>query len=273
MKKLPLPPSIQELWTVWREIEGNAIRPCLINLISAPGEYADRFTKSLLQDSAYSELVSLVEPTAEDGKGADLNILLLDGETSSEAFPVARTMPRENLVAILIGVQSHLAVTCQREVMQAFDLRAEQVLLMPSPDEVVTLAKRLFNLFPDLTIPMARQFPIFRDAAAWEEVEATSKQNAVVGLIPIPGGDMPVMIANQLKMILRIAAMYDLPMTKDRIKEILAVVGIGFGFRTTARQLVKFIPGPGWIVGGSIGYTGTLAMGKAAIEYFVRVTK
>ena len=278
MKKFPLPASIQELWTVWREIEGNAIRPCLINLFASSEEYAELFAAALLQDSTYSEFLFRPDPKISPAPGADLNVFFLgnagmDGEFN---FPAAASLPKEKFVAILFGIPEHLAVTCQREAMRAFALEAEQVLILGAPGDTLNLsklAKRIFALFPDLTIPLARQFPVFREEAAWQEVEATAKQNAVVGLMPIPGGDMPVMTANQMKMILRIAAMYDLPMTKSRVKELAAVIGVGFGFRTTARQLVKFIPGPGWIVGGSIGYTGTLAMGKAAIEYFIRVTK
>ena len=52
--------------------------------------------------------------------------------------------------------------------------------------------------------------------------------------------------------------------------EVLAVVGSGLALRTAARQLAKVIPGPGWIVGGAMGYGGTLALGKGAVEYFKR---
>jgi uncharacterized protein (DUF697 family) len=64
--------------------------------------------------------------------------------------------------------------------------------------------------------------------------------------------------------------MFDLPLNAVRAREIVAVVGGGFGLRTLARQLVKVVPGPGWIVGGGLGYGGTIAMGRAALEYFRR---
>jgi uncharacterized protein (DUF697 family) len=74
-------------------------------------------------------------------------------------------------------------------------------------------------------------------------------------------------------MVLRLAAIYDQPLSPDRLREVLAVLGGGFALRSAARQVAKFIPGPGWLVGGAIGYTGTFAMGKAAIEYFRRTTE
>jgi hypothetical protein len=42
----------------------------------------------------------------------------------------------------------------------------------------------------------------------------------------------------------------------------------GFLFRTFARELVGLIPGFGWAVKGGIAYSGTMAMGTAAIAYF-----
>lgn len=272
MKKLPMPTSVRELWTVWRELEGNAIRPSLVHLYSNPGQVRDDFLALFLKDSAYPERLRVIEPE-QSAPLADINLIVLEDEAE---LPRLSGVPMESILAILVGVPDHLAVTRQREIMRAYDLVPQQVLLLADlkkASEITKLSKRLFMLFPDLTIPLARQFPVFRMEASWQEIEATAKQNAVVGLIPIPGGDMPLMTANQMKMILRVAAMFDLPITRDRLKEIAIVIGGGFGFRTAARQIVKFIPGPGWIVGGSIGYTGTLAMGKAAIEYFLRVSK
>ena len=83
---------------------------------------------------------------------------------------------------------------------------------------------------------------------------------------------MPIMTANQIKMILRMAAMFDMPMSIERVRELLAVAGGGFALRTVARELIKFIPGPGWVFAGGIGYSGTLTMGKAALEYLRRVS-
>jgi uncharacterized protein (DUF697 family) len=60
-------------------------------------------------------------------------------------------------------------------------------------------------------------------------------------------------------------------MTFDRLKEVLGVLGGGLALRTVARQVAKLIPGPGWLIGGAMGFAGTVAMGKAAVTYFNRV--
>jgi uncharacterized protein (DUF697 family) len=118
-------------------------------------------------------------------------------------------------------------------------------------------------------LALAANFAFVRRAVANESVKATAFQNAVIGgVVVIPGADMPLMTANQAKMLLQIAAAYGEPLGAERIKELAAVVGGGFAFRAIARQLLTAIPGFGWAVKAGIGYSGTLAMGYAAVEYF-----
>lgn len=112
-------------------------------------------------------------------------------------------------------------------------------------------------------------FPFMRRSLANDAVFATSLQNAAVGLVPfIPGADLPIMTLNQAKMVLEIAAAYGEAMGLDRAKEIIAVVGNAFFWRTVARELTEFVPVLGWLVRPAIGYTGTTAIGFAIIEYF-----
>ena len=156
----------------------------------------------------------------------------------------------------------------------AIGLRADQVLTAANLTALCpALAKRVLATCAELSVPLAKQFPFLREEAADREMQDTAKQNAMVGAMPIPGADMPIMTANQVKMVLRLASIYDQPLSPERLREVLAVLGGGFALRTAARQVAKFIPGPGWLVGGAIGYTGTFAMGKAAIEYFRRTTE
>jgi uncharacterized protein (DUF697 family) len=35
-----------------------------------------------------------------------------------------------------------------------------------------------------------------------------------------------------------------------------------------ARELLDFVPGPGWVLKGAVAYAGTRALGEAAIRYF-----
>lgn len=124
---------------------------------------------------------------------------------------------------------------------------------------------------PTKRLALAHNYAFMRRAVAVEHVKNTAMQNGIIGVVAIiPGTDMPIMTANQAKMLLQIAAAYGEQLGSQRAKELFAVVGGGFALRTVARQAVAFIPGFGWAVKGAIGYTGSLAMGYAAIKYFER---
>lgn len=118
-------------------------------------------------------------------------------------------------------------------------------------------------------LAFALAFPFVRRPLSLEAVGATSMQNAGVGLVVIlPGADLPVMTLNQAKMLLQIAAAYGQPMSLARVKELACVVGGAFACRAVARQVIGAVPALGWAVKAAIGYAGTEAMGRAAIEYF-----
>jgi len=140
-------------------------------------------------------------------------------------------------------------------------------------DDPETLVKELGRWLSDRVsgkrLALAANFAFVRRAVAEEAIKNTAFQNAVIGgVMIIPGADMPVMTANQAKMILQIAAAYGEPLGAERIKELAAVVGGAFALRAVARQALAFIPGLGWAIKAGIGYSGTLGMGYAALEYF-----
>lgn len=131
------------------------------------------------------------------------------------------------------------------------------------------MGKWVISICKEKGLAMAISFPFVRKPFSNDIVNVTAVQNAGVGVVfIIPGADMPVMTLNQCKMILQIAAAYGQDMTLERAKEVAAIVAGGFACRGAARQVLSFVPIAGWAVKGTIGYTGTLAMGRAAIEYF-----
>jgi uncharacterized protein (DUF697 family) len=143
-------------------------------------------------------------------------------------------------------------------------------LVEQQPDVLVhELGRWLADRMKSKRTAIASNFVFARRAVAEEAVKATAAQNAAVGFMAvIPGADMPVMTANQAKMVLQIAAAYGEEMGAERIKELAGVIGGGFAMRTVARQIVGLVPALGWAAKAAIGYSGTLAMGYAAIEYF-----
>ncbi len=122
----------------------------------------------------------------------------------------------------------------------------------------------------DYLVPLAKGYPPLRKAACEEIIRHNARQNAVVGALPIPGADMPVMTANQARMVLKLAAAYGEELSMDRARELIGVLAAGFGLRALSRQVVKLVPIGGWAAAAAIGYAGTLAMGRSTMLYFER---
>ncbi len=122
----------------------------------------------------------------------------------------------------------------------------------------------------DYLVPLGRGYPVLRRAVCEEVIKKNARQNALIGALPIPGADLPVMTANQARMVLNIAAIHDEELSLERARELIGVLAAGFGFRALGRQVAKLVPLGGWAVAGAIGYAGTLAMGRAAMLYFER---
>ncbi|MDP2181454.1 MAG: hypothetical protein Q8K99_02660 [Actinomycetota bacterium] len=131
------------------------------------------------------------------------------------------------------------------------------------------LGEWLVDRIPAKRLALAHNFTFMRRAVAIEAVKATALQNGLIGAVAvIPGADMPLMTANQTKMLLQVAAAYGEKLGVERWRELAAVIGGGFVMRGVARQFLSFVPGFGWAVKGGIGATGTLAMGYAVVSYF-----
>jgi uncharacterized protein (DUF697 family) len=132
-----------------------------------------------------------------------------------------------------------------------------------------TLENRLVHAADRHAASLAAHLPAVRSAYCDHVILVNAKQNGVIGVVVvIPGADMPAMTANQIRMVLQIAAAYGEEIGPDRALEILSVVGSAFAFRALARQALVFVPGFGWVLKGAIGFTATLALGRAAVAYF-----
>jgi len=136
------------------------------------------------------------------------------------------------------------------------------------PDE---LAHRIVRAMDeDYLVPLAKGYPPLRRAACEEIIRHNARQNAVIGALPIPGADMPVMTANQARMVLNLAAAYGEELSMERARELIGVLAAGFGLRALSRQVLKLVPVGGWAAAAAIGYAGTVAMGRSTMLYFER---
>ncbi len=105
-------------------------------------------------------------------------------------------------------------------------------------------------------------------------VLAASAGTGATGAIPIPFADAPIMVGEQVAMLVAINAVFKFDVKKDILKS-LVITALGVGGATivgknVASGLLKMIPGAGTVAGavvsGGTGAVVTLMMGYAYIE-------
>lgn len=104
---------------------------------------------------------------------------------------------------------------------------------------------------------------------------ATAAICAGIAAMPIPVADVIPITTLQVSLIAGVAWLSGRPLDRTAATEFLAAmgvnVGVGFAFREGARALIKFVfPGAGSMVSGAVAFAGTLAVGAAAQNYFLR---
>jgi uncharacterized protein (DUF697 family) len=137
---------------------------------------------------------------------------------------------------------------------------------------------------PERAPAIARHLPMFRSAAVRAIIDETAVVNAkfslisnapaaipVIGAFAAAGADMLVLTKNQVMMLLKIAACHDRDLRDHRkiLQEIAPVVGLGFLWRTVAREAASFLPLLlGTVPKVGIAYAGTMAAGFGADFYY-----
>lgn len=95
---------------------------------------------------------------------------------------------------------------------------------------------------------------------------AAGASSAVVGASPIPGSDFIPLTGIQVSLMIKLSTLYDKPISKENAKEIIIATIVGNVGKTIFRQVVKFVPGAGSIIGASVAGATTVALGYA-IKY------
>jgi uncharacterized protein (DUF697 family) len=177
-----------------------------------------------------------------------------------------------HLPAIVAAVRDTEAVAIDRHAWLALaGLSGKEFVLHTrgTPAAKSALARRIAAVAGHGGFALAAALPALRAAVIDHTIQATARQNALVGaVIILPGADMPVMTMNQLKMVLRIGAAYGYRSDLQRTVEMLGVIASGLGMRALARRAVEYVPGLGWAMKASFGYVGTEAIGRSAVAYF-----
>jgi uncharacterized protein (DUF697 family) len=265
MPRLPLHPGA--VYGVVKEIKTAAedLSPLVIAGAEGPARELVEALGAGGDEGALRDL-SGKEVTTYDLQGAGILIYVAEGdEPGAEDEAVLKLADRSGVEAICV------LVGAKTRPLDVPFVPATSVVVAPPrrPLPVERIAELVASLAEENGYGLAARLPVLRPAVVEAIVRRYARQNGILGVaIFIPGADFPVLTLNQLRMVFRIAAAYGEVIDRERIPEILAVVGAGLGFRTVAREALGFVPGLGWAIKGGIAYVGTKALGKAATAYF-----
>lgn len=145
------------------------------------------------------------------------------------------------------------------------------------PWNLEALLSALADAMPEAAkIETVRSFQVNEaiiEEVALEVVRAFSRLSTTVALSPVPLSDLAILMPLQTTMVSSIAYLAGRRWERRTFAEAVASLGIvgsaGLGFRWGAQQLLKVLPGSGMIISGGIAGTGTLALGRAAMRYYL----
>jgi small GTP-binding protein len=134
------------------------------------------------------------------------------------------------------------------------------------------LIPAIIDASPEAALVIGRELPAFRRNAAQRIIRNATLLSLAAGLEPIPLIDIPIILGTQVRLVLRLAALYGEPMssaeTMKHVRELILTMVGGAGLRYLAEQAAKAVPFGGDLVAGAIAAAGTWAIGEVALEYY-----
>ena len=137
---------------------------------------------------------------------------------------------------------------------------------------VEELIPAIIDASPEAALVIGRELPAFRRKAAQRIIRNSTMISLAAGIEPIPLIDIPILLGVQIRLVLRIAALYGEPMNSaDAMKharELIVAIASGLGMRYLAEQAAKAVPFGGDFVAGAIAAAATWSIGEVALEYY-----
>ena len=231
-------------------------------LVDTPGfgevDGVDR-AEVALQAVAHAAVVVLLLDAAAGLRQSDRDLYR---QLIATGRPVVVAMNKIDLVrreqaAVLANARSHL------DGAHVIPISAKR------GDGVATdLMSEVFRADHDLAVAVGRALPAYRQLATRQVIRNAAILNAAIGAEPIPALDLPLLLTSQVRLVLRIAAIYGETISPERARELIATMAGGVLLRYLGGEVAKLIPGPGWLIAAALTSASTLAIGQVAVHYF-----
>ncbi len=205
---------------------------------------------------------------------ADVVILVLDGAAGLRQadYELYESLRAARAPVIVVLNKIDLIKRDLTDALQDAQRKLNTTIIPISAKNGTGVAEQLIpaivDAHPWMAIALGRSLPAFRHQLSRRLVGSASVLNAIIAAEPIPGLDIPFLLASQVRMVLRIAAIYGESLSVRHARELLTTMAGGVALRYLAAEVSKFVPGPGWLVASAVTGLGTWAMGHAAIAYF-----
>lgn len=205
---------------------------------------------------------------------ASVVVLLLDAAAGlrQSDYEVLRSLEATGVPVIVALNKIDLV---KRELPAVLENARKKLGVTPIPISARTgagvaekLIPAIVEAHPWIIVALGRALPAYRRQLTQRLIRSAATLNGIIAAEPVPGLDVPFLLAGQVRMVLRIAAIYGESLTVRHAKELLATIAGGVGVRFLASQLAKILPGPGWVIAGTVTGLGTWAIGQTAMLYF-----
>ena len=134
------------------------------------------------------------------------------------------------------------------------------------------LIPAIIEASPEAALAIGRELPAFRRDAAQRIIRNAMFVSFAAGLEPIPFIDIPVLLGTQVRLVLRIAALFGEPLdsadTMRHARELIMTMAGGLGMRYLAQEAAKAVPFGGDLIAGAIAGAATWSIGQVALEYY-----
>jgi uncharacterized protein (DUF697 family) len=248
-------------------VSAGAIRK-LLREVAAPGpddhvvavggadELAPELRQQFLRGHAEPGAVRLGDP-----EGADVYVHVLAVAPGDEDVRMLRRARRARVPAITVAAGLAEPTTIP------YVLATDVVWVgAGEPFPLEAIAHAIAARLGEHGAPLAARVPLFRAAVSDQLVASFARKNGILAAaVWIPGADLPLLALNEVRLLLRLAQTHGMAGdVRDRLPEVAATIGAGFGLRALARELRDLVPGVDWVLKGAIAYGGTRALGEAA---------
>lgn len=162
-------------------------------------------------------------------------------------------------------------------------LATELAVLLDAPGVIPVSAKTgeniaeelipaMIHASPEAALAIGRELPGYRREAAQQIIRNATLVSLAAGIEPIPLIDIPILLGTQVRLVLRLAALYGEPLDSadatKHARELITTMVSGLGLRYLAQQAAKVVPFGGDFIAGAIAGAATWSIGQVALEYY-----